>query len=186
MKNAQEIKLIFLGFTTYLAREHHVEFPPNQYWYCSIIITVLAMSMFCGSLLLVAMTFARFYSIIRPHKAASFNTVRRTRTIVIIAILFSILFNIPNIFISDNKGWECMPFGKARRSIYGKVFYWFALVFEFVLPFVLLLGMNSVIIHTLHTRFIVTQTAIRVFHKRIKMPLLSTLYFHFFSVSFLI
>ena len=50
-----------------------------------------------------------------------------------------------------------MPFGKAGRSIYGKVFYWFALVFEFISPFVLLLGMNSVIIHTLHRRFIVTQ-----------------------------
>ena len=113
--------------------------------------------MFCGSLLLVAMTFGRFYSIIKPHKAASFNTVRRTRIIIIIAILFSIIFNIPNIFISDNKGWECMPFGKAGRSLYGKVFYWFALVFEFILPFLLLLEMNSVIIYTLHRRFIVTQ-----------------------------
>ena len=149
--------LLFTGFTTYLAREHHVEFPSNQYWYCSIIITVLGMSMFCGSLLLVAMTFGRFYSIIRPHKAASFNTVKRTRILIIIAVLFSVLFNIPNFFISDNEGWECMPFAKAGRSVYGKVFYWFALMFEFVLPFVLLLGMNTVIIHTLHTRFIVAQ-----------------------------
>ena len=136
-----------------MARDHHVEFPPNQYWYCSILITVLAMAMFCGSLLLVAMTFGRFYSIVRPHKAASFNTVRRTRTTIITAVLFSILFNIPNLFISDNKGWECMPFAKAGRSLYGTMFYWFALAFEFVLPFVLLLSMNSVIIHKLKSRF---------------------------------
>ena len=134
-----------------------LNFHPISTGFHSKIITVLAMSMFCGSLLLVAMTFGRFYSIIRPHKVASFNTVRRTRIIITIAILFSILFNIPNFFISDNEGWECMPFAKAGRSLYGKVFYWFALVFEFVLPFVLLLGMNSVIIHTLHRRFIVTQ-----------------------------
>ena len=145
----------FSGYTTYLARDHHVEFPPNQYWYCSILITVLAMAMFCGSLLLVAMTFDRFYSIIRPHKATSFNTIRRTRMTIITAVLFGILFNIPNLFISDNKGWECMPFAKAGRTLYGKVFYYFALVFEFVLPFVLLLSMNSVIIHKLRTRSLV-------------------------------
>ena len=57
------------GFTVYLAMEHNVEFPPNQYWYCTVIITVLAMAMLCGTFttLLVAMTFDRFYSIIRPH-----------------------------------------------------------------------------------------------------------------------
>ena len=144
---------LFSGYTTYLARDHQVEFPPNQYWYCSILITVLAMAMFCGSLLLVAMTFGRFYSIVRPHKAVSFNTIRRTKMTIIIAVLFSILFNIPNLFISDNKGWECMPFAKAGKSLYGKTFYWLALAFEFVLHFVLLLVMNSVIIHKLNRRF---------------------------------
>ena len=91
----------------------------------------MAIASLFGSVLLVAMTFDRFYSII------------------------SILFNISNLFISDNKGWECVPYAKA--GIYSRVFYWFDLLLQFVLSSVLLLSMNSVIIHKLRTRSIVTQ-----------------------------
>ena len=129
-------------------------FPPTQSWYCSIIITVLAIASLLGSVLLVALTFDRFYSIVRPHKADSFNTVRRTKITIFCAVLLSILFNISNLFISDNKGWECVPYAKA--GIYSRVFYWFDLLLQFVLPSVLLLSMNSVIIHKLRTRSVAT------------------------------
>ena len=147
------LKFLFVsGFTIYLSMEHHVKFPPNPFWYCSIIITVLFMTMLVSSLLLVAMTFDRFYSIIRPHKAASFNRIRRTRTIIICTVLFSIVFNIPHLFVSDNEGFQCTPFGRANTQMYGKFFYWFSSIVGFALPFVLLLSMNSVIIHKLRTR----------------------------------
>ena len=136
--------------------EHRVKFPPSPFWYCSIIITVLFMTMLVSSLLLVAMTFDRFYSIIRPHKAASFNTVRRTR-IIICTVLFSIIFNIPHLFVSDNEGFQCTPFGRANTQVYGEFFYWFSSVIGFALPFVLLLSVNSVIIHKLQTRPVLTQ-----------------------------
>ena len=136
--------------------EHHVKFPPNPFWYCSIFITVLFMTMLVSSLLLVAMTFDRFYSIIRPHKAASFNTVRRTRIIIVCTVLFSIVFNIPHLFVSDNEGFQCTPFGRANTQVYGEFFFWFSSVIGFALPFVLLLGMNSVIIHKLRTRSVLT------------------------------
>ena len=115
----------------------------------------MAIASLCGSILLVAMTFDRFYSIIRPHKAASFNTVRTTKITIFCAVLLSILFNISNLFISDNKGWECVPY--AKEGIYSRIFYWFDLLLQFVLPSVLLLSMNSVIIHKLRSRSMVTQ-----------------------------
>ena len=111
-----------------------------------------------STLLLVAMTYERFYSIIRPHKAASFNTVKRAKITITFIILFSILYNIPHIFISDNEGWQCTPFGKAKATVIGQIFYWFSFLVEFALPFVLLLSMNSVIIPKLHTRSMVTQS----------------------------
>ena len=104
------------------------------------------------------MTFERFYSIVRPHKAASFNTVGRAKITISFIILFSIVYNIPHLFISDNEGWQCTPFGKASATIIGQIFYWFSFIVEFALPFVLLLIMNSVIIHKLRTRSIVTQS----------------------------
>ena len=104
------------------------------------------------------MTFERFYSIVRLHKAASFNTIGRAKITISFIILFSIVYNIPHLFISDNEGWQCTPFGKASATIIGQIFYWFSFIVEFALPFVLLLSMNSVIIHKLRTRSMVTQS----------------------------
>ena len=144
---------IFLSrFSTYLALEHNIEFPPSQYWYCTIIITVLATTMLFSTLLLVAMTFDLFYSIVRPHKAASFNTVKRTRIIIISSLVFSVRLNIPHLFVNDHEGWQCTPFGRAKTQVYGEFFYWFSSVVGFVIPFVFLLTMNIVIIHKLRTR----------------------------------
>ena len=142
------------GFTVYLTMEHSVEFPPSQYWYCSVIITVLETAMLYGTFLLVAMTFDRFYSIIRPHKAASFNTIKRTKIVISLVIVSSIVFNIPHLFTSDHQGWQCLPYGKANRNVYGQMLCWFSCIVAFVIPFVSLLSMNSVIIHKLRTRSI--------------------------------
>ena len=138
--------------------QHNVEFPPNPYKYCSITITILSITVLYSSLLLVAMTFDRFYSIVRPHKAASFNTVRKTKIIIFCAGVFSIVLNVPHLFLSDNEGWQCTPFGKASDTMLGTIFYLFSSVVGFVIPFVLLLIMNSVIIHKLRTRYVATQT----------------------------
>ena len=132
--------------------EHNVEFPPNQYWYCTLIITVLSMAVHCSIFLLVSMTFDRFYSIVRPHKASSFNTIGRTKTMIIIVVLFSIIFNIPHLFTSDHQGWQCIPHGKANINVYSQMYYWLSLLVQFVIPFVSLLSMNSVIIHKLRIR----------------------------------
>ena len=108
--------------------------------------------MLFSTLLLVAMTFDRFYSIIRPYKAASFNTVKRTRIIIISLLVFSVILNIPHLFVSDHEGWECTPFGRANAQVYGGFFYWFSSVVGFVIPFIFLLTMNIVIIHKLRAR----------------------------------
>ena len=46
----------------------------------------------------------------------------------------------------------CIPNRYANVNIYGTVFHWVSEVINFVLPFVFLLTMNSVIIHTLRQR----------------------------------
>ena len=142
----------FSVYTTYLTMEHNVQFPPSQYWYCVLSMMVLFISLECSILMIVAMTFDRFYSIIRPHKAASFNTVKRAKITIICIVIFSVIFNIPHWFISGNAEWECLPYGGAMGKLYGEIHYWLSFLVDFALPFVLLLGMNSVIIHKLRTR----------------------------------
>ena len=46
----------------------------------------------------------------------------------------------------------CIPNRFANINIYGTIFHWISEVINFLLPFVILLTMNSVIIHTLRLR----------------------------------
>ena len=95
------------------------------------------------------MTFDRFYSIIRPHKAASFNTVKRAKITILFVMIISILYNIPFLYTVTNAGRNCV----ADRSETWKIIYhWINYVVQFVIPFVSLLSMNTVIIHTLRKR----------------------------------
>ena len=105
------------------------------------------------------MTFDRFYSIIKPHKAASFNTVKRAKITISCIILFSLIYNIPHLFISSIQGIQCLPYGDAMGKVYGKLYYWLSFIINFALAFVLLLTMNSVIIYKLRkrTQFIMKQ-----------------------------
>ena len=98
------------------------------------------------------MTFERFYSIIRPHKAASFNTVKRAKITIVCIVLFSVLYHIPHWFISGNVGRLCLTNVISDDKSIGEFYYWFSEILHFILPFILLLIMNSVIIYTLHKR----------------------------------
>ena len=62
------------------------------------------------------------------------------------------MYNIPHLFITAQEGKQCIPFGNAIESIYGQIYYWLSLVINFAIPFVLLLIMNSFIIHKIRTR----------------------------------
>ena len=125
---------------------------PNQRWYCSIHQTLVSSGAFCSTYFIVFMTFERFYSIIRPHKAASFNTVKRARIIIICVVVMGFSFYTPLWFISDNVGRYCIISKDIVHSFYGSVSHWLSLFISFVLPIVSLMGMNTVIIHTLRKR----------------------------------
>ena len=144
--------LLFPGFISYLRQVHHVYMPPDHNWHCKIGHTVLFTSTFCSTFFILSMTFDRFYSIIMPHKAASFNTVKRAKVTVMCIILFSILYHIPHMFIKSTVSSQCVPYSGAITTDYGKFYYWFTYAISYILLFVLLLIMNSVIIHTLRQR----------------------------------
>ena len=129
-----------------------MEFPPSQYWTFALSMTVLFTAILCSTLLILSMTYDRFYSIIRPHKAASFNTVKRAKITIVCIIIFSIVYNIPHLVVSDNENRQCLPYGKAMEKSYGQMYYWLSFVVNFALPFVLLLFMNTVMIHKICKR----------------------------------
>ena len=122
-------------------------------WYCPVVNLFNFSCFLCSTALILTMTFDRFYSIIAPHKAASFNTVKRSKITVACITIVSFLFNIPHFYLSSNTNWECTPYGNAKGYSLSEFYYWLSFLVQFALPFVLLLALNSVIIHKIRTRF---------------------------------
>ena len=126
--------------------------PPNRHWYCCLTMYTYFSSFLCSCYLLIAMTFERFYSIIRPHKAASFNTVKRARISIISIYFVWYTYGIPFLFICGDNGISCVPNRFASDNVLGEIYHWSTEILTFVFPFISLLTMNSVIIHTLRKR----------------------------------
>ena len=117
------ILISILGLTTYLNTGFDIDIPPNQFWYCTAMVTVLSSSSMSSTYLIVAMTFERFYSIIKPHKAASFNTLKRAKiTIVCIAVL-SAVYSIPHLFMTTVNGRTCVVYYNEMKYLAGRIYY---------------------------------------------------------------
>ena len=160
-KQCQNIKFIirfwyhlFSALFRYINMAHDIDLVPSQLWFCRAICTILFTSSMCSTLFILSMTFERFYSIIKPHKAASFNTVKKAKIIIGYIMTFSIGYNFPLWFLSSQVGESrnCNAYTFAMNSIPGQIYYWSANVLNFILPFLLLLIMNTVIISTLRNR----------------------------------
>ena len=131
---------------------HGISMPPDHLWHCALATSIIWTATLCSTLLILNMTFERFYSIIRPHKAASFNTVKRAKITILLVMFIGALYNIPHLFITDDYELQCIPYGKVMGKMYGQFYYWFTIVVTYCVPFMLLLAMNSLIIHTLRKR----------------------------------
>ena len=141
---------MFAGFASYLRQVHFIMIPINPLWNCRLAITVFVSSSMWSTLLIISMTFERFYSIVKPHKATSFNTTKKAKITIFCCLIFSCLFNVPNLFLSINEGVRCVALGMPSPFI--EMYFWLTFVVAVILPFTLLLTMNGVIIHTLKTR----------------------------------
>ena len=98
------------------------------------------------------MTFERFYSIMWPHKAASVNTVRRAKIIIVCIVIAAILYGLPFYFLTTPNGTSCVFFGKNMHYLAAKIYLWIDQMVYMGIPFVTLMSLNSVIIHTLRVR----------------------------------
>ena len=137
---------------SYLNQVHKIGMPPSFSWHCKIGTTILFTATLCSTSFVVSMTFERFYSIIKPHKAASFNMIKRAKITIAFIVLFSTLYHIPHLFVRSDIGLQCVPYSGLLDKDYGKFYQFFSFALNYAVPFLLLLIMNSVIIHTLRMR----------------------------------
>ena len=126
--------------------------PPNFSWHCKIGSFILFTATLCSTTFTLSMTFERFYSIIKPHKAASFNTIKRAKITIAFIVIFSTLYHIPHLFIKSEVSGRCVPYWGVLDKDHGKFYQLLSFTMNYVLPFLMLLIMNSVIIHSLRMR----------------------------------
>ena len=84
--------------------------------------------------------------------------MKQAKVTIVCIILFSYVYNFPHFILTRQVGRQCVPYGSAIKYIYGQFYYWFSTILSFFLQFVLLLIMNSFIIHTLYKRSISNHT----------------------------
>ncbi len=109
-----------------------------------------------GSLIITAMTFDKFFAIKFPHKSASFSTPNRAKIIVLIVAVFSVVFNLPQFYVTQLVDGTCMPY--ARKDIWNQIFMFVSFVFNAVLIFGALIVMNGFIISAVRGRSKLLQT----------------------------
>ena len=143
---------LFPGLVGYLNLAYNVDIPPDQLTFCIWSIMIVTVSTYTSRYLIVMMTFERFYSILRPHKAASFNTVKRAKITILCIIFISIVYNLPHLFTTSASGRTCVFFLKGMKDFSGRIYYFVNQVVGFGIPFVSLLVMNCVIIYKLRKR----------------------------------
>ena len=141
--------LSLLGLLSYLGTEHLLI--PASPIFCAVRITPVFASSLCGIYLNLAMTFDRFYGIIKPHRASSVNTVQRVKIMSFVIILLCTLFSVPHMFLYVGKRNICIPYAKNMEPLHGEFYYWLSFVVNYSFPFAALLIMNSFIIHTIRS-----------------------------------
>ena len=130
----------------------NVRIPPDRFWFCAVAVTILSVATECSIWFILSMMFERFYSTIRPHMAASFNTVGRARVVIVCIVVIMGIYNLPHLYMTVPDGKTCLPYATGTEYLTGKMYYWADIFIGFGFPFVALLIMNSVIIRTLCKR----------------------------------
>ena len=143
--------VFFVDLLTYLNTVHGVVIPPAGLSDCVKNVFSFAAPL-CSNLFIISMSFNHFYGIIKPHKAASFNTVKRARIMVACIVIFCGIYNIPHYFLSAVEGTHCRPYSNTMQYVYGQLYFWLSFVIGFCFPFLSLFIMNCFIINTLRNR----------------------------------
>ena len=84
--------------------------------------------------------------------AASFNTVKKAKIIVLCIFVGLSSYCSSYIFITITSGRICVSNQNASQNAFRELYYWLTEVLIFMFPFISLVTMNSLIIHTLRKR----------------------------------
>ena len=93
---------------------------------------------------ILAMTVDKYIAIKWPHRATSYSTPKRAKATIVVVFICVVIYNVPHFFASKLIRLQC--FGYRVGGVVTKVYSWFSFVLNAIIPFGLLIYMNSVIV----------------------------------------
>ena len=115
-------------------------------WECKIAAYLDNLTLQCATYQVLAMTFDKYVAIKWPHRSVMYSAPRRTKVIILTIIISVIIYNLPHLYTTAVVAGAC--YGYSVKSILTKVFSWFTIVINAIIPFTLLIHMNYVIVKT--------------------------------------
>ena len=104
-----------------------------------------------STLLILAVTLERYLAICWPLKSATWRTPRRAKLTVPTILIFSLLYNSPYLKTSGlSQNLLCAAVVKHDTG--SKIWAWWGLVLNFIIPFFTLVTMNTFIVRAIHCR----------------------------------
>ena len=114
-------------------------------WRCKFAAYLINFSLQSSTYQVLAMTFDKYVAIKWPHRAATYSTPKRAKLILISVFLFALVYNSPHLYASSLVGGLCLAY--VVGGTITKVFSWVTFLFNGLIPFPILIYMNSVILH---------------------------------------
>ena len=118
----------------------------NILWDCRSLSYLVNFSLQCSTYLVLAMTVDKYIAVKWPHRAAIHSAPRKAKNISCGVIVCVMCYNIPHLFASNFVGNQCVAYVDGGTII--KVFSWLSFIVNGIIPFSMLIYMNSVIVRT--------------------------------------
>ena len=94
----------------------------------------------------LSMTVDKYIAIKWPHKAATYSTPRRARSIALGVFAFTLTYNVPHYFAAGLLGGECL--GSIFGGTITRIYSWISFFVNGIIPFSMLIYMNYTIVKT--------------------------------------
>ena len=115
-------------------------------WECKLSAYLHNFCLQCATYQVLAMTIDKYIAIKWPHRAATYSTPNRAKIITSGVFVFTLSYNIPLFFVGGLLGGQCVSY--VVGGTITKVFSWITFIVNGVIPFSMLIYMNSVIVQT--------------------------------------
>ena len=115
-------------------------------WECKIAAYLDNLTLQCATYQVLAMTFDKYVAIKWPHRSTIYSTPRTAKVIILTIIVSVVIYNLPHLYTTTIVEGAC--YGYSAKSIITKVFSWFTIVINAIIPFTLLIHMNYILVKT--------------------------------------